>query len=52
MSNRDRTRKGISPLGRRLMAIRHEIEHSDIPLLSDSEVERELRKRAGGTTPH
>ena len=41
--------KPISPLGKKLMAIRKEIEESGMPLLSYEEVERERQIRRGGS---
>ncbi len=40
----------ISPLGKKLMKIAHEIEHADGPALSEVEIEHELEKRRGGYT--
>ncbi len=44
--------KRISPLGRKLMALRREIESSHIPLLSDEEIAKEQRERRGGAYAH
>jgi hypothetical protein len=42
------TEETMSPLGRELMKIAHEIEASDEPALGEEEIEKELKRRRGG----
>ncbi len=48
LSRSHASEKKISPLGRKLAALRREIEESGIPLLSDKEIAKELGERRGG----
>jgi hypothetical protein len=43
-----RGERTLTPLGKRLLDARRRIEQSDIPLLSDAELEREKAERRGG----
>ena len=38
----------MSPMGRKLMKIAAEVENSDEPAYSETDIERELEKRRGG----
>jgi hypothetical protein len=42
------TENGMSPLGKKLMKIASEIEHSDEPVYDEADIEKELEKRRGG----
>jgi len=47
LSRSRHSEKKISPLGRKLQALRREIEESGLPLLSDKEIAKERNERRG-----